>query len=52
MGYRESLHDLNPNDIESVQVLKDAGSAAIYGVQGANGVIVVTTKKDYVQEDL
>jgi len=39
------LHDLNVNDIESIQVLKDAGAAAIYGVRGSNGVIVVTTKK-------
>ncbi len=44
-GVQGDLHDLNPNDIESIQVLKDAGSAAIYGVQGANGVIIVTTKK-------
>lgn len=44
-GVQGSMHDLNPNDIESVQVLKDAGSAAIYGVQGSNGVIVITTKK-------
>ena len=44
-GVQADLHDINPNDIESIQVLKDAGSAAIYGVQGANGVIVVTTKK-------
>jgi TonB-dependent starch-binding outer membrane protein SusC len=44
-GVQGNIHDLNPNDIESIQVLKDAGSAAIYGVQGANGVIVVTTKK-------
>lgn len=44
-GVQGSLHDLNPNDIESIQVLKDAGSAAIYGIQGSNGVIVVTTKK-------
>ncbi|WP_082882844.1 SusC/RagA family TonB-linked outer membrane protein [Rufibacter roseus] len=36
---------LNPNDIESVSVLKDAGSAAIYGSRAANGVILVTTKK-------
>jgi TonB-linked SusC/RagA family outer membrane protein len=36
---------LNPNDIESINVLKDAGSAAIYGVSGGNGVIVITTKK-------
>ncbi|MBS1606906.1 MAG: TonB-dependent receptor [Bacteroidetes bacterium] len=36
---------LNPNDIESVSILKDAGSAAIYGSRSANGVILVTTKK-------
>ena len=36
---------VNPNDIESISVLKDAGAAAIYGVSGGNGVIVVTTKK-------
>ena len=40
-----SADNLNPNDIESIQVLKDAASAAIYGSRGANGVIVVTTKK-------
>ena len=44
-GVAGSLHDINPNDIESIQVLKDAGAASIYGVRGANGVIVVTTKK-------
>ncbi len=36
---------INPNDIESISVLKDAGAAAIYGISGGNGVIVVTTKK-------
>jgi TonB-dependent starch-binding outer membrane protein SusC len=36
---------INPNDIESISVLKDAGSAAIYGVSGGNGVVVITTKK-------
>lgn len=36
---------VNPNDIESVEVLKDASSAAIYGARGANGVILVTTKR-------
>lgn len=36
---------LNPNDIESIDVLKDASSTAIYGSQGANGVIIITTKK-------
>ncbi len=44
-GTPGSLHDLNVNDIQSIQVLKDAGSAAIYGVRGSNGVIIVTTKK-------
>ena len=37
--------DLNPNDIESISVLKDASSAAIYGTRGANGVIIITTKR-------
>ena len=36
---------LNPGDIESISVLKDAASAAIYGAQGANGVVLITTKK-------
>ena len=36
---------INPNDIESVSILKDAGSAAIYGSRAANGVILITTKK-------
>lgn len=44
-GTPGSLHDLNVNDIESIQVLKDAGAAAIYGVRGSNGVIIATTKK-------
>ncbi|HEU5164596.1 MAG TPA: TonB-dependent receptor [Chitinophagaceae bacterium] len=44
-GTPGSLHDLNVNDVESIQVLKDAGAAAIYGVRGSNGVIIVTTKK-------
>lgn len=39
------LSTLNPNDIESVTVLKDAASTSIYGSRGANGVIIVTTKK-------
>ncbi|KAF2326430.1 TonB-dependent receptor [Flavobacterium ginsenosidimutans] len=37
--------DFNPNDIESIQVLKDASAAAIYGSRAANGVIIITTKK-------
>jgi TonB-linked SusC/RagA family outer membrane protein len=41
----QGLHNLNTNDIESVEVLKDASSAAIYGSRGSNGVILITTKK-------
>ncbi len=41
----EVLTTLNPNDIESLQVLKDASATAIYGARGANGVILITTKK-------
>ncbi|MFC2138653.1 SusC/RagA family TonB-linked outer membrane protein, partial [Bacteroidota bacterium] len=44
-GVRGSLSDLNPGDIASIEVLKDASSAAIYGAAGGNGVIIVTTKK-------
>lgn len=40
-----TLNNLNPTDIENISVLKDAGSAAIYGSRSANGVILVTTKK-------
>ncbi|SEA07005.1 TonB-linked outer membrane protein, SusC/RagA family [Arachidicoccus rhizosphaerae] len=40
-----SLNDINPNDIESIVVLKDASATAIYGTQGSNGVILVTTKR-------
>jgi len=40
-----SLATVNPNDIESMEVLKDAASAAIYGSRGANGVILISTKK-------
>ena len=38
-------NNLNPNDIESISILKDASSAAIYGTRGANGVIIITTKR-------
>ncbi|MHA8103693.1 TonB-dependent receptor plug domain-containing protein [Aquirufa nivalisilvae] len=40
-----NLNTINPNDIESVQVLKDASLTAIYGVRGANGVVLIKTKK-------
>ena len=39
------LNTINPNDIESVEILKDASATAIYGSQGANGVVLITTKK-------
>ncbi len=39
------MHELNPGDIESIQILKDAASASIYGSRAANGVIVITTKR-------
>ncbi|WP_439882600.1 TonB-dependent receptor [Pontibacter sp. MBLB2868] len=42
---QSGLNQLNPNDIESIQVLKDASAAAIYGSRGANGVVIVTTKR-------
>jgi TonB-linked SusC/RagA family outer membrane protein len=40
-----SVLDVNPSDIESMEVLKDASSTAIYGTRGANGVIIITTKR-------
>lgn len=43
--YEGSIADLNPADIESMSVLKDAASSALYGNRGANGVILITTKK-------
>ena len=43
-GFEGSLDNVNPNDIETISVLKDAASCAIYGNRGANGVILVTTK--------
>ena len=42
---RGGMHELNPNDIENIQVLKDASAASIYGSRAANGVIIITTKK-------
>lgn len=44
VAYGSTL-DLNPSDIESMEVLKDASSTAIYGTRGANGVIIITTKR-------
>lgn len=42
---KSGMHELNGNDIESIQILKDAASASIYGSRAANGVIIITTKK-------
>lgn len=44
------LASINPSDIESITVLKDASSTAIYGSRGANGVVIITTKKGKVNE--
>ena len=43
--YSGRMSDINPNDVESMSVLKDAAASAIYGHRGANGVIIITTKK-------
>ena len=45
MPYDGTISDINPNDVESLSVLKDASASAIYGARGANGVILITTKK-------
>lgn len=42
---RNPMNFINPNDIESIEILKDASSAAIYGSRGANGVVLITTKQ-------
>lgn len=47
-----SLNDVNPNDIASIDVLKDASSSAIYGTRAANGVVLVTTKRGNFGEGL
>lgn len=44
-GTQGILNSFNPNDIESIEVLKDASAAAIYGARAANGVVLITTKK-------
>ena len=44
MPYDQSISSINPSDIESMSVLKDASSAALYGARGGNGVILITTK--------
>ncbi len=44
-GSRSPLNTLNPNDIESLEILKDASATAIYGARAANGVVLITTKR-------
>ncbi len=44
-GFARSIADVNPHDIESIEVLKDAAATAIYGARGSNGVVLITTKK-------
>ncbi|MFT3904220.1 MAG: TonB-dependent receptor [Niabella sp.] len=44
-GGRGALNDINPNDVASIQVLKDAAATSIYGARGSNGVILITTKR-------
>lgn len=44
-GSQNALSSINPSDIESIEVFKDAAAAAIYGAQAANGVVLITTKK-------
>ena len=46
------LNDVNPNDIESFEILKDASAAAIYGSRAANGVVIITTKKGSFNQSL
>ena len=41
------IRDLNPQDVESIEILKDASATAIYGARGSNGVVLVTTKRGY-----
>lgn len=48
--YTASLSNISPSDIESVSVLKDAASAALYGARGASGVIIITTKRSQSRE--
>ncbi|HEY8400436.1 MAG TPA: SusC/RagA family TonB-linked outer membrane protein [Cytophagaceae bacterium] len=50
--YEGNINDINPNDVESVTVLRDAGSSSIWGAKAANGVIVITTKKGRYNQKL
>ncbi|MBQ9357882.1 MAG: TonB-dependent receptor [Prevotella sp.] len=50
MPYDGNVNAINPNDVESMTVLKDAAASAIYGARGANGVVIITTKKGRDQD--
>ncbi len=50
MPFDGALNSINPNDVESMTVLKDASASAIYGARGANGVVLITTKKGRNQD--
>ena len=45
MPYDGNISEINPNDVESMSILKDAAASAIYGARGANGVVLITTKR-------
>ena len=45
MPYDGAISEINPNDVESMSILKDAAASAIYGARGANGVVLITTKR-------
>ena len=47
-----SINDVQPNDIESIEILKDASAAAIYGTRAANGVVIITTKRGRLNEKI
>ena len=44
-GVERDFNDIDPSEIESITVLKDASATAVFGVRGANGVILITTKR-------
>lgn len=44
-GVERSMNDIDPNEIESISILKDASATAVFGVRGANGVVLITTKE-------
>lgn len=50
--YEGDINNINPNDVESVTILKDAAAASIWGVRAGNGVIVITTKRGHIKSPL